>query len=288
MDKLPVNEHLDSPSVARVYDYYLGGTTNWDVDRRFADQVLERFPLVRRIAFVHRLFLNRVVRYLLGQGVRQFLDVGSGMPSAGAAHDVADEWALLRHELPDSRVIYADNDPVAVAHATLCLDRQGDRDRHAAIYADLRCPEDLVEQAAATELLNLDEPVGLLLVGVLHLQQPDLDGSDIGPESVAKLCELLPIGSYAAISHVSYEAVSPDVQQTLAGLKQMYDDSGSGSVTWRSRAAIEAMLGDWRVVQPGWTAAGGWHSEDTGPHAPEITLPSSSNAVVWAGVAKKA
>lgn len=285
----PVTVHLDTPSVARVYNYFLGGTINWEVDRSFGDQVLDRFPLMRRIAFVHRLFLNRVVCHLMQRGVFQFLDVGAGVPSAGATHEVADDWAICVDKRPYARVVYVDNDPVAVAHTQVLLDDEGDRRRHAVIKADLRDPEDLWQQALETGLIDRNRPVGLLLIGLLHLQQPDIDGNEMGPASVAKLRELLPFGSYVALSHVSHEDVSPEVGYILAGLQRMYDyRPGDGSVTWRSRAEIQDMLGDWHLVQPGWTSAIDWRPEDTGPHAPEIAFPATSSNVVWAGVAKKA
>lgn len=283
----PVVVHLDRPSVARVYNYFLGGTINWEVDRTFGDQILDKFPLMRRIAFAHRLFLNRTVHHLAGQGVRQFLDVGSGVPSAGATHDVADEWAIRRHRRPDTRVVYVDNDPVAVAHTELLLDRDGDRRRHAVIDADLREPEVLWRRALSSELLDPSKPIALLLIGVLHLQQLDADGNEMGPESVGKLQELLPLGSFVALSHVTDEGVSADVRATLTGLKQVYDESGSCGVTWRRRTEIQEMLSDLRMIEPGWTAATEWHPEDTGPNAPIVFFPPSSCGVIWAGVGRK-
>lgn len=283
--QLPVNEHLDTPSVARVYDYYLGGTTNWDIDRSFGDHVLEHFPLMRRIAFVHRLFLNRIVRYLLQQGVRQFLDVGSGVPSAGSTHDVADEWALWKHQRPDSRVVYVDNDPVAVAHTELLLEREADRDRHAILFADLRRPENLWQQLRATELLDLDQPIGLLMIGLLHLQQRDLDGTELGPTSAAELQRLLPPGSYVAISHVTTDGMPPAVLTTLEGLRTTFDESGP--VTWRTHTEIEAMLGETHLVDPGWTSALDWRPNETGPNAPRISLPLECRALIWAGLGQK-
>lgn len=283
----PVDVRLETPSVARVYDYYLGGTTNWEVDRSFGDRVLDRFPLMRRIAFVHRLFLNRAVGYLLRHGVTQFLDVGSGVPSAGATHEIADDWAVHCGVRPDARVVYVDNDPVAAAYGQLILAEGGDRRRHAMVQADLRDPEDLWAQALETDLLDRSRPIGLLLVGFLHLEQRDARGNDVGADSVAKLRELLPLGSCVAISHVTGDGVPGAVRRTLDGLKVVYDQSGGGAVSWRSRAGIQALRGDWRDVSPGWTSAVDWRPEDTGPTAPLIGLPEGAKAVIWAGVARK-
>lgn len=284
----PVAVHLDTPSVARVYDYYLGGTTNWVVDRDFGQQVLEKFPLTRNIAYTHRLFLNRVVRYLVGRGVRQFLDVGSGVLTAGSTHEIADEFAVgIGHE-PDAKVIYADNDPVAVAHAELMLDEHGDPRRQAVIEADLRAPQDLWDLAMDTELFDRDEPIALLLVAVMHLRQSDAQGRDIGPESVAGLRALLPASSYLALSHTTDEGVGTDAEETLGGLKRLYDHCGNSGVAWRSRTGIEAMLGDFRMVAPGWTSAAAWHPEQTGPSATTVELAPSSQSVVWAGLGENA
>jgi hypothetical protein len=282
----PVAVHLDTPSVARVHDYYLGGTTNWAVDRDFGDQVLDRFPLMRRIAIVNRLFLNRVVRHLMGRGVRQFLDVGSGVLTAGATHHVADELALQQGRRPDARVVYVDNDPVAVAHAELALDSEGDPRRQTVVEADLRDPYDLWQRALDTEVLDPDQPVALLLVAVLHLQQLDFHGAEIGTESVERLRDLLPAGSYVAVSHTTDDGVSAEVATTLAGLKRLYDTSGAAAVRWRSRAEIAALVGDFRMLDPGWAWGAAWHPEDTGPTAPSSAfLPGEP--VVWSGVAEK-
>ena len=293
----PVAVHLDTPSVARVHDYYLGGTTNWAVDRDFGDQVLNRFPLMRRIAIVNRLFLNRVVRHLMNRGVRQFLDVGSGVLTAGATHHVADELAVQQDRRPDAHVVYVDNDPVAVAHAELLLDSEGDPRRQAVVEADLRDPYDLWRRVLDTELLDPDQPVALLLVSVLHLQQLDFSGAEIGAESVARLRDLLPAGSFVAVSHTTDDGVSAEAGDTLAGLKRFYNTSGAASVRWRSRAEIAELLGDLRMLDPGWTWAAAWHPEDTGPTAPRVEfLPGQHvsggaqrpmDAVIWSGVAEK-
>lgn len=283
----PVTVHLDAPSVARVFDYYLGGTTNWEVDRAFADQVLDRFPLMRGIALTHRIFLNRVVRYLARRGVKQFLDIGSGVVSTGATHNVADQLAVHERRRPNTRVVYVDNDPIAVAHSELSLDENGDRRRHAVIRADLRDPEDLWLQALSTELLDPNQPVALLLIAVLHLDQPDAAGNEIGPSSVTKLRELLPFGSYVAVSHVTDEGIPDDVRVKIEGLKRIYDAGGSGSVTWRSHADIQSMLGDLRMVEPGWISATEWRPEETGPSAPKVSAAPSSTALIWAGLGQK-
>ena len=281
----PVASSLDSPSVARVYDYCLGGTTNWAVDRSFADRILGEFPLVRRIAAIERLYLNRVVRFLLDKGVRQFLDVGCGVPNAGATHFIIEDWVRERHKRSRVRVVYVDNDPIAVAHGEVVLDRQGNRANQAIVQADLRAPDALWAAALDTKLIDPAKPVALLLVAVLHIQQPDTTGRDIGASSVARLRELLPLGSYVALSHASNTTRSSAGRRILEGLRRAYRGTGH-DVTWRSRGEIESMLDGCRLVAPGWTTAVAWRPEQTGPNVPLVPLGSAAESVLWTGVGK--
>lgn len=282
----PVGVNLDRPSVARVYDYILGGTANWAIDRQFGDQVLTKVPLVKDIALANRLFLNRTVRYLTRQGVRQFLDIGAGVPTAGNTHQLADELAMEEGRTPDARVVYVDNEPVAVAHAEALLDQEGDDRRHAVIEADLRAPDELWRKALDTELLDTSEPIAMLIIAVLHVQQPDHTGREVGPDAVARLRAFLPGGSYVAISHATDDGVPPDIAPGLADIKKLYDSSSS-KVIWRKHEEIEALLGDYEVVEPGWCWTSEWHPEESGSNAPAITFPAPNYAIVWAGVGKK-
>ncbi|WP_033290613.1 SAM-dependent methyltransferase [Amycolatopsis jejuensis] len=281
----PPGVDLDHPSVARVYDYYLGGTTNWTIDRQFADEVIREFPLIRPIAKANRLFLHRVVRHLVKQGVRQFVDIGSGVPTMGHAHQVADEVAP-----GESRVCYVDYEPVAVAHSETLLRESGDPARHAVIHADLRDPAGLWDKIAATKVIDVDEPLALLLIAVLHVQQPPAEDSgstdDLGPSVVAQYRELLPPGSFLAISHITDQGVPSDVDAGLIELKQMYDRSSS-PVIWRSREEIAALFGPFEMVEPGLTWTPSWHPEESGAGAPHVEFPSPAHSVILAGVARK-
>jgi hypothetical protein len=283
----PVGVDLNRPSVARVYDYYLGGTANWAIDREFADRVLDKFPLLRDIAIANRMFLNRAVRHLTKLGVKQFLDIGAGVPTAGNTHQVADEVVAETGRDPDVKVVYVDNEPVAVAHAELLLDQQGDPSRQAVIDGDLRDPQALWRKALDTELIDPTKPIALLLIAVLHVYQPDQDGVDVGPQSVAALRELLPAGSYLAISHITDEGVPPELDAKLVELKKMYDSSSASNVIWRNRADIGALLGDFRLVEPGWAWTPEWHPEETGPTVREIRFPTPGHAAIWSGVGQK-
>ncbi|GAB3439136.1 SAM-dependent methyltransferase [Actinophytocola sediminis] len=283
----PAGIDLHRPSIARIYDYYLGGRTNWAADREFADCVLRTFPLLKDIALGNRVFLNRVVRHLDQHGVRQFLDIGAGVPTSGNTHEVADELRHAQRRRPDTRVVYVANEPVTVAHAEIMLDQQGDPNRHAAIAADLRTPDEVWEQALDTELLDPHAPVGLLLIAVLHFRQPGPRG-DVSAESVARFRELLPPGSFIAITHATLDGVPPAITEGFAELKRAFDREISSDLVFRARAEISALLDGWSMLDPGWVWAPQWHPEETGPSVRTITFPSPSHAGLWSGVGRKA
>jgi hypothetical protein len=277
----PQEADLERPSVARVYDWYLGGTANWAIDREFGKKVLSAFPLLRPIAIANRLFLHRVVRHLVSQGVRQFLDIGSGVPTMGNTHSVADEVA------PDSKVVYVDNEPVAVAHSEVLLEQHGDPARHAAINADFRNPDRLWQQAIDTGVLDPDEPIAVLLIAVLHVQQPGPDGTDVSASCLARYRELLPSGSYLAISHITDEGVPEDYGKSLRELKRMYDTSSSSNAILRSRQEIRDLFGDFDLVQPGMCWTPQWHPDENSPNSPVIEFDEPNESMIWAGVGRK-
>lgn len=271
---------LERPNVARVYDYYLGGEANYAVDRVFAQKALERYPFVRPAAQANRLFLHRVVRHLAKRGIRQFVDIGSGVPTMGSTHQVADDIA------PDSRVVYVDNEAVAVAHSRLLLEREEVDDRHAVLHADLRDPDGLWQQLADSGVIDPEQPVALLLIAVLHVTQPGPDGADCGPEVVARYRELLSAGSYLVISHGTDDDVPNSRVREMADFGRMYDHSAT-PVLWRSHEDIDALFGDLPLVEPGTTWTPLWHPEESGDNAPEIDFEEPNDSVVWAGVAYK-
>ena len=272
---------LDHPNVARVYDYYLGGKANYAVDRVFAEKALASFPFVRPAARANRLFLHRAVRYLVKQGVRQFIDVGSGVPTMGSTHQVADELDTT------TRVVYVDNEPVAVAHSQMLLEKEGDLDRHSVVQADLRDPDLLWRKVAGTGVIDLSQPVALLLIAVLHVTQPGPDGTDVGPAAVARYRELLTPGSYLVLSHGTADGVPESRAREMAEFGKMYDATAT-PVIWRPRADIETLFGDLELVEPGATWTPLWHPEENGANAPQIEFDSPNDSVVWAGVARKA
>ncbi|HEX3788987.1 MAG TPA: SAM-dependent methyltransferase [Pseudonocardiaceae bacterium] len=277
----PPGVDLDHPSVARVYDFYLGGTANWAIDREFGKRVLSAFPLLRPIAIANRMFLHRAVRHLVRLGVRQFVDIGSGVPTMGNTHAVAGEVA------PDSRVVYVDNEPVAVAHSKVLLEEHGDPVRHAAINADLRYPDQLWQAVADTGVLDLSQPVALLFIAVLHVKQPGPDGEDTGAEVLARYRELLAPGSFLAISQITDDGVPEDLGRNLVELKRMYETRSTSEAMWRSQAQIRDLFGDFELVEPGLTWTPLWHPEESSPDAPSLTFASPNESVIWAGAGRK-
>lgn len=278
----PVGVDLSKPSIARVYDYYLGGTANWAVDRRLGDEVMKVFPQAPAIAKANRRFLFRVVRHLMGLGVRQFVDLGAGLPTMDHTHSVADSY-----EAGTAHVVYVDNEPVAVAHSQVLLEEDGDPGRHVAINADLRAPQRLWDAVAATKLIDPTEPVALLMIAVLHVQQLDEHGDDIGMDIVAAYRDLLPVGSYLGISHVSVDGVDPVGAAGMIAVKELYDRSSS-PVVWRSRREIADMFGDFDILPPGlcWTPQ--WHpEEDVAAGDSGADFEHASDAMVYAGVGRK-
>ena len=281
-DLIPVQAvDLDRPNVARVYDYWLGGDANWAVDRIFGDQVAAKIPLVRQMAVANRQFLNRTVAYLCRQGVRQFLDIGSGIPTAGNTHEVADEIGT------DTRVVYVDHEAVAVAHGEELLDTDGDPSRHAVVEADLRNPDDLWTKATATGVLDPEKPIGLLMFAVLHVAQPGLDGRDLAHEAVDRYRELLVTGSYLAVSHVTTDGVPADVARKFDQVVELYEHSSS-RVALRSRDDIGRFMGDFELVEPGMVWLPLWRpQEQTGSFRQQVAFSDPHDSLVWAGVGRK-
>jgi hypothetical protein len=264
-----------------VYDYYLGGHTNWAIDREFGDRVLATFPLARPIAQANRQFLTRVVRHLMRRGVRQFIDLGAGVPTMDHIHTIADKV-----DAGSTKVVYVDNEPVAVAHSQILLEEQGDPYRHVAINADLRAPQRLWRQITNTGVIDFSKPVAVLMIAVLHVRQQDEQGRDIGDQIAAHYRELLPRGSYLAISHATDEGIPADITDKLAQLKTMYATSSS-QVIWRSHTQIADLFGNFDLLDPGLTWTPCWHPEETDPSTHHISFTHPSESIIYAGVGRK-
>ncbi len=186
---------ITQPNVARIYDYLLGGKDNYAADRDAAEELLKVLPDVAVAARLNREFLARAVRYVAGEGIGQFVDVGSGLPAESNTHQIA------RAVRPDARVVYADNDPVVVSHGRALLGSSPDV---AVIDADLRQPAAITGNPELLGLVDFSRPVALLLVAVLHFIQDDEDPYTI----VAALRQVMAPGSFLVISHANLDSVS--------------------------------------------------------------------------------
>ncbi|MFL1427506.1 MULTISPECIES: SAM-dependent methyltransferase [unclassified Nocardiopsis] len=237
-----VDPHKASP--ARLYDYYLDGKDNYPVDREVGDRLLEKIPEIRSMALANRAFLRRVVRYMAGEGIDQFLDLGSGLPTADNTHEVAQTVN------PDVRVVYVDHDPMAVAHGNAVL--ATDPERTAMVAADLRNPASILSHPDTRRLIDFDRPVGLLLIAVLHFL-PD----DTRPYGIVRtLRDVLPTGSITAISHVENQT-APD---RAALMEEVYASTSAPGRT-RSHAEISRFLDGMEMVHPGVTYVCDWRPE---------------------------
>ena len=222
------------PSSARIYDALLGGSHNFEADREAAKRLLSMIPAAGEMARANRAFLHRAVEFMLDAGVRQFLDIGSGIPTVGNVHEIA------QRRVPEARVVYIDIDPVAVAHAGEIL-----RDNRfaAAVQADMRFPEAILGHPNVRRLLDPEQPVGLLLVSMLHF----VPGDDAYP-AVEQLVAGLPAGSYIAISHGVSETPADAAGDGVADLYRRTDVS---TATGRNRSEILRFFGDAAPVPPG-------------------------------------
>ena len=220
-------------TAARIYDYMLGGTHNFPADREAAQQVVQVWPLAPALARTNRAFLRRVVRTLTGAGIGQFLDLGSGIPTAGNVHELA----------PQARVVYVDIDPVAIAESHEILD---DQERVTALRADLTQPETVLDHPEVRRLLRFDEPIAILSVAVLHFVADDALAYGALERYVAAAAP----GSYLAISHgsVPEEAHIDELSQTA---ENVYQARTSTPVQGRSRAGVERFFAGLELVEPG-------------------------------------
>ncbi|RJO79356.1 hypothetical protein D5S18_03265 [Nocardia panacis] len=240
----PEGVDMRHASPARMYDALLGGSHNFEIDRKAAEMGKKLVPDLPRLALSNRAFLRRAVRYLADQGIRQFLDIGSGIPTAGNVHEVAQAID------PDIRVLYVDIDPVAVAHSAIIL--RGNANA-AALEADLRRPSELLAEVGATGLIDFTRPVGLLLVAVLHL----LSDADSPAERVAELRAELAAGSHVAISHLSSASRPEDAARLGANAANV----SRVGIHFRDRRGITAMFEGWDLVEPGVVELPLWRPE---------------------------
>lgn len=250
------------PQSARVYDYWLGGSSNFAADRAMGRAIEQAIPGIKAMALENRRFLGRCVRYMAEEaGIHQFLDIGSGIPADGDTHTVTGIVA------PDSRIVCVDNDPIVQAHTGA----QEETGRTVHLQADLNRPRELLETPALTGHLDLERPVGLLLVAMLMLIDDDRDPWS----SVATLLDALPVGSHVAITHPTQDFDPPVMAEVVKAAEH-----GGMTLVPRDRERTERFFGDWELVEPGLVPVMAWRPEDGPPGDPRA-------AYYWAGVARK-
>ncbi|GAA2574982.1 SAM-dependent methyltransferase [Actinomadura fulvescens] len=262
---LPPEIDTTTPHTARIYDYMLGGKDNFEADRQVAAQVLQAIPDMQNTLRLNRQFLRRAVRYTVRRGVHQFLDIGTGIPTAGNTHEVAQELA------PEARIAYVDHDPIVLAHARALMAGDG-RGRTTFVQADLREPETFLAADEIRNALDLDRPVTLMLVAILHFIRDDEDPHGI----VKRLVDALAPGSYLVLSHASLD---PNPRQGAEGAAQWRN--ASSTMTMRSHPDILRMFDGVELVEPGLVVD--WNP-DGEPDDPALSL---ANVWGYGGVAIK-
>jgi hypothetical protein len=231
---IPAGIDVSQANIARVYDWWLGGVHNFPADRDAARELAAIAPNIHAVARANRAFLGRAVRYLAGAGIRQFLDIGSGIPANQNVHQIAREAA------PGSRVVYVDNDDDVVAHSKLILDGVPGA---IVIQGDLRDPGAILAHPDARRLIDFRRPVGLLLVAVLHF----IPDSGSPGEIMAAFRGALAPGSYLAISHACYDAVP----EQGSAFRSVYNARVAGQVTGRTRGEVKRLFDGFTLVNPG-------------------------------------
>jgi SAM-dependent methyltransferase len=252
---------LNTASAARVYDVMLGGKDNFAADRALAEQLLANAPISAWVAQQNRAFLGRAVRYCAEQGVRQFLDVGSGLPTQDNVHEVAQRVD------PACRVVYVDNDPVALSHAhALLADGKGVK----AIHGDLRRPAEIIGDHDVERLIDFSEPVVVLMVAILHFIRDADDPAGI----IAQFTDVMAPGSHFVLSHATHD----DMPGEASRARDIYKRASSPLIT-RTRQQISGFFAGLDLVDPGLVLTTHWR--------PPVPIRGADQAGMYAGVARK-
>lgn len=271
----PIDLGTESAHPARVYDYLLGGKTNYPADREMGQRVLENVPTARVTAREGRAFMHRVVRHLAEEaGIRQFLDVGTGIPTSPNLHEIVQGVA------PESRVVYTDNDPIVLAHSR-ALHQSTPEGRTAYIQADAGDPDSILGSADLTNTLDLSQPVALTLCLLLHWLPRTVDAYQV----VHELVGVLAPGSYLVIAHVANDIVPP---QSVGKIANDFQDGG-GQMNPRNKDEVRRFFDGFTLITPGVVVPQQWRPEP--PNVREIRAvpePTGADDVpIWAGVAVK-
>jgi O-methyltransferase involved in polyketide biosynthesis len=246
-DQPPLDLMTDRPHSARIWNYWLGGKDNYPADRETGDMVEQMIPGIAAAARANRGFLTRAVRYLVvDEGIRQFLDIGTGLPTADNTHEVAQRHA------PESRIVYVDNDPLVLVHAQALLvsSPEGACDY---INADVRDTDKILE--AARETLDFSKPVALMLLGVLNHILDD----DEAHEIVRRLLAALPSGSFMAIGHPTAEVHGDAMHESM----RLFMERGGTPIVARSKRELETFFEGLELLEPGVVSCSRWRPEES-------------------------
>ena len=256
--------NINVPHSARIYDYWLGGKDNFAVDRAVGEAIIQAIPGMRYMAGENRKFVHRAARDLVAkEGIRQFLDIGTGIPARPNLHEIAQELA------PETRVVYVDNDPIVLVHArALMISTEEGRSEY--VSADIRHPESILTERVLAETLDLTKPVGLTLIAILMLLSDEEDPWSL----VDQLREAMPSGSILAITHPTADFNPEAVDRAVAAA------TGAGmTFVARTCEQVQRFFGDWEMLEPGLVPVSGWR--------PDGPVDTPEAAYYWAGVARK-
>ncbi|UBU09689.1 SAM-dependent methyltransferase [Nonomuraea gerenzanensis] len=266
-ERAPREVDTTRPNVSRVYDFMLGGKDNYEADRRMAQRALEIAPDAPEAARANREFLGRVVRFLAAQaGIRQFLDIGSGLPTQGNVHEIAQSAA------PGTRVVYVDHDPVVLVHgrALLAVDELS-----TVVEADLRNPDAIIDHPEVRRLIDFDRPVGLLMFAILHHLADDEHPAAIA----ARMVDRLAPGSYLAVSHFHNPGPAhPEVSKQAFAAEKIFNET-LGTGRWRTREEILAYFDGLELLEPGLVPLPEWRPDPGDRAEPGITYHTFVGAV---------
>jgi hypothetical protein len=268
MDKAqstPLELHPDRANVARIYDYYLGGSLHFAADRRVAEHILTLCPAAKRWATSNREFLGRAIRHLAHIGVRQFLDIGSGLPTAGNVHEIAQNINAA------ARVVYVDLDAAAVAHGRELL---AGNELATAIEGDLRCPEAILAHPEVGALLDFNQPIAVVMVAVLHF----IPDSDNPVRLVRHVMDAVPSGSYLVASHA---ALTEQVQSWLPQARELYRQA-SAELQPRTKPEFTALIHGLELSEPGVVPVLQWPQKAGIAEAESLEM-----AAVWAAIGRQ-
>ncbi|MGH3818448.1 MAG: SAM-dependent methyltransferase [Pseudonocardiaceae bacterium] len=265
LDWVPYNIDTAVPNAARVYDYWLNGAHNFAADRVMGDKIEQVMPGIRDAVRINRSFLRRAVLFMVDSGIRQFLDIGSGMPTVGNVHEI------VQQANPECRVVYVDKDPVAVAHSELLLEGN---DRATVIRANLRDVEDISNHPQARRLLDFDQPIGLLLLLLLHFVPDSWDPVGI----LARYRDRLAPGSYLTLSHATADGDPAGLTEAVQLYRNVPDP-----VYLRSHGEVLRLFDGFELVEPGLVGCALWR-----PSGPGDTSDSAEmNTLPYGGVGRK-